>query len=468
MDFHVEVDFSGFPFFAGFGQQGGDQPQEGRFVGKEAGDTGAAFDFLIHPFQRIGGAHSFLVGQWQGEDREAQRQVVLHPGGQFGRALGVVRDEFLEPQFGGGAAEALKDAADGPGDFGALIQSRDMGLGVLLEMELATLPGHGGKDRRAGGLETGVIVAGDVGNAAQAALQEALEEGAPVDLRFAQGDADAQEGTFAIDTNPHGDQDGAVEQLAALTNLFVAGIQEQIGKVAEGPVAPGLQFGVQELGARADLGGTDAGAAEFLDDGGDFAGGDALDIHFGHGQFERLLGTEAFFQGAGIEGGFAPDLRHAEGDGADAAGERLGFVTVGVALAGVGAFVGLGLEDLMAFDAHRFVDEQADAFGEAGGALLSEQLQDVVQEIRIGGVGHVVEMLAVFADTPTGNQYGPPSTSFARVERLHPSGVRLRSARYARLRSAEPRRGEGAGKKDKLQKEFYTGNLWCVPWRRIM
>jgi hypothetical protein len=37
----------------------------------------------------------------------------------------------------------------------------------------------------------------------------------------------------------------------------------------------------------------------------------------------------------------------------------------------------------MAFDAHRLVDEQADAFGEAGVALLSQELQDVVQEFRL-------------------------------------------------------------------------------------
>jgi len=47
LDFHVEVDFSGFPFLAGLGQQGCDQPQEGGFIGKETGDAGAAFDFLI-------------------------------------------------------------------------------------------------------------------------------------------------------------------------------------------------------------------------------------------------------------------------------------------------------------------------------------------------------------------------------------------------------------------------------------
>jgi hypothetical protein len=67
-------------------------------------------------------------------------------------------------------------------------------------------------------------------------------------------------------------------------------------------------------------------------------------------------------------------------------------------------------------------------------------------------------MLDVFADTPTGNHGGPPSTSFPRAERPDPSGVRLRSARYAHLRSAEPRRGQDGGKKNKLQKQFYTGS----------
>ena len=65
-------------------------------------------------------------------------------------------------------------------------------------------------------------------------------------------------------------------------------------------------------------------------------------------------------------------------------------------------------------------------------------------------------VLDVFADTPTGNHDGPPSTSFLRAERPDPSGARLRSARYARLRSASPRRGQDGGK-SKLQKQFYTG-----------
>jgi len=44
----------------------------------------------------------------------------------------------------------------------------------------------------------------------------------------------------------------------------------------------------------------------------------------------------------------------------------------------------------MAFDAHGFVDEDAQAFGEAVVTLVGQELHDVVQEFRIGVVGHVV------------------------------------------------------------------------------
>ena len=40
MVFHVEVDFSGFPVVAGLGQEGGDQAEEGFFIGEDAGHAG--------------------------------------------------------------------------------------------------------------------------------------------------------------------------------------------------------------------------------------------------------------------------------------------------------------------------------------------------------------------------------------------------------------------------------------------
>ena len=48
----------------------------------------------------------------------------------------------------------------------------------------------------------------------------------------------------------------------------------------------------------------------------------------------------------------------------------------------------------------------------ASGAMVSQELQNGIQKFRIGAVGRHGFALDVFADTPTGNHYGPPSTSF--------------------------------------------------------
>ena len=76
----------------------------------------------------------------------------------------------------------------------------------------------------------------------------------------------------------------------------------------------------------------------------------------------------------------------------------------------------------MTFDAHGFVDGEAEAFGKAVVALLGEELQDVVQEFRIGVVGHEVWWLDVFADTPTGNHCARSLTVFRARRVFTPPG----------------------------------------------
>jgi len=81
-------------------------------------------------------------------------------------------------------------------------------------------------------------------------------------------------------------------------------------------------------------------------------------------------------------------------------------------------------------------------------------------------------MLCVFVDTPTGNQYGPPSTSFSKKQ--HPWGA----AAFGSLRSPSLRRtprvfgGAAASlllrgelshrsQQSNLQKDFYTPFASC-------
>jgi len=95
------------------------------------------------------------------QDREALRESRFEPGGEFGGAGGVGGvggDEFVEAALGAGAIGAGKDAAQFGGDWGAHLEARHVGLGVLLEMELAALPGHGREDGAAGGGEAGMVV----------------------------------------------------------------------------------------------------------------------------------------------------------------------------------------------------------------------------------------------------------------------------------------------------------------------
>ena len=121
MVFHGEVNFGGLPFVAEFVEQGGDQAQEGGFVGEEAGDAGTAFEFLVDPFQSVAGPQPGLVGERQGEDGEALRQIGFQPSGEFGSDLGIEADDFLEALFGGRPIGAVKDATDGFGDGGPLV-----------------------------------------------------------------------------------------------------------------------------------------------------------------------------------------------------------------------------------------------------------------------------------------------------------------------------------------------------------
>ena len=113
-----------------------------------------------------------------------------------------------------------------------------------------------------------------------------------------------------------------------------------------------------------------------------------MNVHFGQGEFEGLFTANALLEGGGIEAQIAAHLGDLELDGTAPGEEGFGFETIGVAEAGVSAFIGLGLKGLGTFLGHGFIDEEADAFGEAAGAFVVEELQNGVQEFRIALVGH--------------------------------------------------------------------------------
>ena len=186
---------------------------------------------------------------------------------------------------------------------------------------------------------------------------------------------------FARGADADGDEHGAGEDGTIDADLFVAGIEGEVG-ISLGVEAAGAPLGeflVEGGGGAADLGGGDVEAAEFFEHGGDAACGDALDIHLGDGQSQGALAAGAAFEGGGIKVHAAANLRNGEGELAEAGVEGLGFEAIGVALAGVGALVRLGGEHAGTLDLHGLVEEEGEGVGEAGGAVFENEGDDRVE-----------------------------------------------------------------------------------------
>ena len=158
---HVEINFGGEPFVILLAEEGGDEAQKGGLVGEKSGDAGAAFEFLIDAPDGVAGAHAPLRGGGEDVNGETFREVLLYPSGEFWGGFGLRGNALLEPCLGGKKIRRVEDGADLFGHIMAHLEARDVGSSVLLQMELAALPGHRGKDGLAGGGHARMGIADD-------------------------------------------------------------------------------------------------------------------------------------------------------------------------------------------------------------------------------------------------------------------------------------------------------------------
>ena len=207
---------------------------------------------------------------------------------------------------------------------GARSLGRSIGRLRSAGVELAPLPRHARQTGVQGGLETGVGVADDQLDPVHPPAGQRGEEVPPVDLGLGERDAHPEDRPLTLRVDPDGDQDRTRADLAAVADVLVAGVQDQVGRLADRAAPPLLQLGIQRLGGPADLGAGDLQAAELLGDGGDLAGGDALDIHLGHGQLQGPLAPDPLLQGRGVELD-APGLRDLDGQRPDPGVDGLGL-----------------------------------------------------------------------------------------------------------------------------------------------
>ena len=157
---------------------------QGFLAGEEADDAGAAFDLAVEGFAGVGGSQFPAVCLGQVEDGEALGEVFFSPGGELGLFLAPCFEEDAEAFFGVGAGFGVEDGGDLGGDEGLEFLFGDEMTGVLLEVELAALPGAGVACGPESGFEAGVGVRNDEVQNADAALLERDEELAPVDFGF--------------------------------------------------------------------------------------------------------------------------------------------------------------------------------------------------------------------------------------------------------------------------------------------
>ena len=288
-----------------------------------------------------------------------------------------------------GAVFGVEDAADLIGDSLLEVLGGDVGLGVLLEVELAALPRAGVEGGAQGGTEPDVGVGGDAVGDADAALLEAGEEVAPMDLGLGEGAGDAEDEAFAVvPADADGDEGGAVADVAIDADLVVGGVGEEVGDLRKGAASPFFKLPVEFGGELGNLGGGDLEAAEFAHDGGDAPRADTLKIHARDGGLEGAVTAATLLQKGGPERDVtAADLGRGEVESAHRGVETAGFEAVGVAVARLDAFIRAGTDVLGAFHEHGGVHEQ---FGDFGEPFAEAVLKKEVDEIMVGGSGGLV------------------------------------------------------------------------------
>ena len=128
-----------------------------------------------------------------------------------------------------------------------------------------------------------------------------------------------------------------------------------------------------------------------------------------------------------------------------------------MAQSSVGAFERPGLEDVGTLGLHGFVDEEAQALGEAIGTFVIEELQHGLEELRMMEVGPVWFWIWCFRDTSTRTHVARPLPDKERGS--SPAGAAAQ--RLATLAFAPPLpRGSCVWRRQSnLQKNFYTPTL---------
>ena len=157
----------------------------------------------------------------QGEDGEALGDAVLEPLGEGGMPVPVTVDQFVEGGLGPVCVGCVPHGPELGPDPLANLHQRNPVDGVLCEVELAALPLRAREDRLAGSPQLGMVVGDDELDAAQAVVDEVVEEVAQVDLGLRELDGDPQNTPPPVGVDADGGDDGGVAPDSISTGTFL-------------------------------------------------------------------------------------------------------------------------------------------------------------------------------------------------------------------------------------------------------
>ena len=101
----------------------------------------------METFHTIGGTQQTLEASGKSKDGETFGDVGSQPLRQTRSSLAVLCHRLGQLGFWGGAVGGIEDRANVCDNFCLHVLVRHLGLGILLQMELAPLPGDTTKDR---------------------------------------------------------------------------------------------------------------------------------------------------------------------------------------------------------------------------------------------------------------------------------------------------------------------------------
>ena len=148
----------------------------------------------------------------------------------------------MSHEFGHISVAGIENGADMRGGDAFVTSRGNVGLSILLKMELAALPQSAGEGASQGCANALMVIAGDGERGVHTSIQEALDKGRPVLSRFRNAGRDPQYNTLSCFCfNAYSHENGAIGYPVVEPGLDVGRIKEKVGDQRQWAGAPLLK-----------------------------------------------------------------------------------------------------------------------------------------------------------------------------------------------------------------------------------